>query len=164
MSTPVVRSADPADIGTLCELYFEFHEFHVQAVPDRLLSLGPFATFDRSELSAAVQRILDDEDATILVAEDRGEYVGFAEVVLRQEEPNPMRVAHRYGHLQSLMVCDGRRGQRIGTLLVEAAEQWARDRGATEMRLDTWEFPGGPHPFYERIGYRTLRRQLLRQL
>jgi len=164
MSTPTVRTADPADTGSLCELYFEFHEFHVRAVPERLLSLGPLTTFDRSELSAAVQRILDDEDATILLAEDGGECVGFAEVILRQDEPNPMRVARRYGHLQSLMVRDGRRGQRIGTLLVDAAEQWARDHGATEMRLDTWEFPGGPHRFYERIGYRTLRRQLLRQL
>jgi GNAT superfamily N-acetyltransferase len=43
---------------------------------------------------------------------------------------------------------------------VEAAQNWAKEKGAAEMRLETWEFPGGPLPFYEKIGYRTIKRTL----
>jgi hypothetical protein len=36
--------------------------------------------------------------------------------------------------------------------------------GASEMRLDVWEFAAGPLEFYERLGYRTLRRALVREI
>jgi GNAT superfamily N-acetyltransferase len=45
-----------------------------------------------------------------------------------------------------------------------AAERWAQEHGAVEMRLQIWEFDGDPLPFYERRGFRTLRRTLVREL
>jgi GNAT superfamily N-acetyltransferase len=161
MTDFIIREASIVDIDSLCRLYYEFHEFHVRGAPDRLLSLGPLAEFDRSELALGLQKILDDEKATLFVAEVAGERVGFAEVYARQDEANPMRVEYQYGHLQSLMVLEGFRGQGIGTALVKAAEQWAKVRGVNEMRLDTWEFPGDPVSFYRRVGYRTLRREMI---
>ena len=145
-------------------MYFEFHEFHVRGLPGRFVTLGAPDEFACSGLSANLQRILDDQKAAIFIAEVAGKCVGLVEVYIREDEPNPMRVEYRYGHLQSLMVLDGFRRQGIGTLLVKAAEKWAGGRGATEMRLDTWEFPGDPVHFYEAIGYRTLRRKLRHQL
>ena len=47
---------------------------------------------------------------------------------------------------------------------MEAAQDWARARGAAEMRLDIWEFPAGPLLFYQKLGYRILRRSLVREL
>jgi GNAT superfamily N-acetyltransferase len=43
-------------------------------------------------------------------------------------------------------------------------EQWARERGAVEIQLDAWEFTGAPGPFYEALGYRTLKRIFVREL
>jgi GNAT superfamily N-acetyltransferase len=62
------------------------------------------------------------------------------------------------------MVQETYRGHGIGTRLVEAAERWARGQGATEVRVETWEFVEGPLAFYERMGYRTLRRTVVREL
>jgi GNAT superfamily N-acetyltransferase len=45
-----------------------------------------------------------------------------------------------------------------------AAEAWARERGATELRLDAWEFAAGPLPFYESLGYQTIKRTLVKPL
>ena len=45
-----------------------------------------------------------------------------------------------------------------------AAHAWATARGADEMELDIWEFPGGPLDFYEGLGYRTVRRTLVHDL
>jgi len=153
------------DRQILCELYFEFHELHVAGVPDRLVSRGePPDTYEHSELCATLGQIISNADAAIFVAESGGQLVGLAEVYLRQDEANPLRVAHRYGLLQSLMVKDTFRHQGIGSRLLQAAQRWAQERDAVEMWLDTWEFEAGPLPFYEKCGYRTLRRTLVRAL
>lgn len=55
-----------------------------------------------------------------------------------------------------------RRG--IGARLLDAVQRWAKEKGATEMRLETWEFADDPQEFYEHNGYRTLRRTLAREL
>jgi len=63
-----------------------------------------------------------------------------------------------------MMVHEAWRRHGIGAQLLEQAERWSAAHGATELRLETWEFPTGPQPFYERRGYTTLRRMLVRPL
>jgi GNAT superfamily N-acetyltransferase len=108
--------------------------------------------------------LLADSNAAIFVAEVDGRVIALAEVYLRQDESSLVKVAYPYGYLQSLMVDPAFRGGGVGTQLVRAAEDWAKARGAAEMRLETWEFVAGPLPFYESIGYTTLRRTLSRSL
>lgn len=78
-----IRKANSSDIESLCKLYFEFHEFHVRGVSERLLTLGPFTEFDTSELAANLQKILDNEKAIVFVAEIADQSVGLAEVYIR---------------------------------------------------------------------------------
>ncbi len=158
-----VRAAAEPDLAALCRLYVEFHEFHAQGVPDRLRSTHA-APFDPAKLKEDVLKILGDGEAALLIAAVGGEPVGLAEVYLRRDAAEALRVAHQYGYLQSLMVTENSRRAGIGKRLTDAAEQWARARGAAEMRLDTWEFAAGPQEFYERQGYRTLRRTLVKEL
>jgi len=160
-----VRSAELRDREALCRLYHEFHEYHVRGVPDRLHSLGePPDTCAGSELYQTLTKIIQDDDAAIFVAETAQRMVGLVEVYLRTDEPNPLRVSRRYGYLQSLMVDEAFRRRGIGTRLMEAAQRWAREKGAVEMRLEMWEFKAGPLEFYAQSGYRTLRRTMVREL
>ncbi len=159
-----LRPAEAQDCVALCRLYADFHEFHARGVPDRLRSLGAPEVFDCTELSARLGDILRDPDAVIIVAILAGEVVGLAEAYLRRDEEHPARVARCYGHLQSLMVVERARCGGIGARLVAAVERWARERGAAETRLDTWEFDAGPLPFYERLGFHTLRRTLVKSI
>ncbi len=163
MNPILVRAANEQDLDALCRLYVEFHEFHVQGVPDRLRSTHA-VPFDSAKLKEDVCKILGDANAALLIAEGEGEPVGLAEVYLRRDAADALRVGHQYGYLQSLMVKENWRRAGIGKRLTDAAEQWARDRGAIEMRLDTWEFAAGPQAFYERQGYRTCRRTLVKGL
>ena len=39
-----------------------------------------------------------------------------------------------------------------------------RERDATQMKLDAWEFAAGPLGFYEKNGYKTLKRTLIKEL
>ena len=163
MNDVKIRLAEKEDLKALCRLYIEFHEFHVRGVPDRLRSLGDPDKYDCSELSPKLEKIIRGEDSVIFLAEIDGKPLGLAEVYIRGDKPDPARVQRRYGFLQSLIVTEKTRKQGIGKKLVQASESWAKQNGAVEMQLDIWEFDGGPFDFYENLGYRTLRRTLVRR-
>jgi GNAT superfamily N-acetyltransferase len=108
---------------------------------------------------------ITSEDACALVAEKDGQVVGFITAAI--EHP----VATAAGQLlrdlgrvrvvmHALVVQEAHRRQGIGTRLMEAAEEWARGRGAVIALVDTYVGSPLSMPFYEqRMGYsrRTLR-------
>ncbi|HZC78936.1 MAG TPA: GNAT family N-acetyltransferase, partial [Ktedonobacterales bacterium] len=116
-----------------------------------------------AEVRAVLVKLLGEQDTALFVAETAGVVIGLAEVYLRADAADPATIAHRYGYVQSLMVTAQSRGRGAGAGLMVAAARWARERGADEMRLNTWELAGGPLAFYERLGYQTLRRTLVRR-
>jgi aminoglycoside 6'-N-acetyltransferase I len=75
--------------------------------------------------------------STLLVAENKREVVGFAEVGLRSHADgcDPTRPV---GFLEGWYVQPEARRSGVGRMLVRAAERWARANGAVEMASDTW--------------------------
>ena len=159
-----IRLAGKDDLKALFRLYFEFHEFHVRGVPDRLRSLGDPGKYDCSDLNSKLEKIIESKDSVIFVAEIDKKLVGLAEVYIKEDKPDPQRVCRRYGYMQSLVVTEKSRDQGIGRMLVRASEGWVKQNDGVEMRLDIWEFTEGPLEFYQQIGYRTLRRTLVRKI
>lgn len=161
MHLHAIRPATEQDIDELVLLYIEFHEFHVLGVPDRLRT--PDA-YDEATLRDTLHELVRRDDAQIFVLDTEGKLVGLAEVYLRQEESHPLTVAHLYGYLQSLIISAPFRKSGLGKRLVTAAQQWAKEQNATEMHVKVWEFAEGPLHFYETLGYRTLKRDLVTDL
>ncbi len=159
-----IRPAHAGDVEAVCDIYYEFHQFHVGGVPTHLRSLGAREHWDRSHLVAALGGILQAADAEIFVAEVSGALAGLIEVYVRHDPDETTLVRHRYAELQSLMVLPPFRRIGIGTRLVEVAQQWARDQGATEMRLSLWEFNAAAREFYAALGFRTLKRRMIEEL
>jgi GNAT superfamily N-acetyltransferase len=159
-----IRQAGERDVEALCDLYFEFHAFHVRGMPDRLAELSASDPEERRKLRDRIRAVLSGDRSSVWVATRGTRMIGLAEVYIRESEPDLARISRRFGHLQSLVVTEANRGQGIGRALCESAIQWARERGATEMKTDIWEFDGGPLGFYERSGFRTLRRIMIRDL
>jgi GNAT superfamily N-acetyltransferase len=159
-----IREAGERDLDVLCDLFMDFHEFHVRGVPSRLTSLKHSGSAEREALASRIREVVAAQDAALFVAELGSEILGFAEIYIREDEPSPGRLARRFAHLQSMFVRDDRRGGGIGSALLRACESWGKAVGAEEMRLDVWEFSEGPLGFYARRGYRTTRRSLTREL
>lgn len=161
MTDFVIREVRENDVGSLCRLYHEFHEFHVRGVPHRLHSQGEYADRNFADLKKSLADIMVNPEAAMFAAELSGEVIGLVEVYCREDDrDNRYIVAHRYGHVQSLMVRQDVRRRGVGERLMAAAEQWAKGKGVTEIRLDIWEFPEGPLGFYEKLGYRTIKRTM----
>jgi GNAT superfamily N-acetyltransferase len=169
MSDVTIRPTRETDIDNLIALYEEFHTFHVLGAPTRLRLPAPSddrAQYEEewAQIRAQLLAILQDANTALLLAEAAGQIVGLAEIYLRRDEANPLTVQHTYSHLQSLIVTERWRGRGVGARLMAVAEAWARKRGATELRLDAWEFAAGPLPFYEALGYQTVKRTLVKPL
>jgi aminoglycoside 6'-N-acetyltransferase I len=82
-----------------------------------------------------ITQLLEDTEAEIFVAENDGELVGFAEAALRKYadgcESSPV------GYLEGWYVRPEYRKHGVGRQLVEAVEDWAKEKGCTELASDT---------------------------
>lgn len=99
------------------------------------------------------------EDRAILVAVvPRAGVVGWT-FVAREET----LIACRRAEIHGLIVEDEFRGHRIGEMLVEAAEEWARKQGCAELRLLSNVVRERAHAFYSRLGYDVLKTEYVFQ-
>jgi GNAT superfamily N-acetyltransferase len=108
--------------------------------------------------AAVIARRLDEIVASragqVLVAEDGGGAVGWAEVSLQRHLVHDTRA-----ELAGLIVAEGARDRGVGTALLRAAEAWARKRGLGELIVRSNVVRERAHRFYLREGYAEMKRQ-----
>jgi aminoglycoside 6'-N-acetyltransferase I len=81
-------------------------------------------------------RLTDADYAVFVSSSTDGGLVAFIETGLRDYgegcETSPV------GYIEAWYVDEHIRGQNVGRDLVHVAEEWAREKGCTEMASDTW--------------------------
>jgi len=113
-----------------------------------------------AQVGERMSRLSRREDTAVLVAEEDGTPVGFASIMV-------VAVIHAdppVGILMALVVDGTRHGRGIGRALAEAAEVWAKARGADRVTLASGLARQGAHAFYERIGYEHTARRYAKLL
>jgi GNAT superfamily N-acetyltransferase len=85
-------------------------------------------------------------DSVVLVARADGAIVGICTTYLDFES---VRFGRR-AWVEDLAVHPERRSLGIGKRLLDAAKDWARERGATHLELDSGHARADAHRFYER--------------
>jgi aminoglycoside 6'-N-acetyltransferase I len=80
--------------------------------------------------------LADDQQAVFVAAGADGSLVAFIEAGMRSHvegcETSPV------GYIEAWYVDEHVRGQKLGREMVHTAEQWAREKGMSEMASDTW--------------------------
>ena len=104
-----------------------------------------------------LDELLANSDAGIFVASDsQGRLIGFIETGLRDHgegcETSPV------GYIEAWYVDPHVRGQKLGRDLVHTAEQWAREKGCTEMASDTWLENEASIAAHLKLGYYEIER------
>jgi GNAT superfamily N-acetyltransferase len=101
------------------------------------------------DAAAAIGRLngaMAATDAEVLVADRDGAVVGICTVYLDIES---VRFGRR-AWVEDLAVHPDHRSAGFGKALLDAAKDWARERGATHLELDSGEARADAHRFYER--------------
>jgi GNAT superfamily N-acetyltransferase len=102
-----------------------------------------------------LDRVLGDERHAVFVAEGRdGEVAGWVHVCERL-----LLLSEPQAAIEGLVVEQADRRQGTGRRLMAEAEQWARARGCTEVKLRSNVEREVAHLFYEAIGYNHAKTQ-----
>src|ERR687887_712875 len=133
-----VREAVPAEVERVLGMY-EWLFAPPGSVPPR---------WDPDHARRAIAAAIEDPSSAVFVAEHRGELLGLCTAYL---DMNSVRYGPRCW-VEDLAVSPDHRSQGVGKELLDAAKDWARERGATHLELDSAESRREAHRFYEREG------------
>jgi GNAT superfamily N-acetyltransferase len=112
----------------------------------------------------------ESTDVLRLVAEQNGQVAGWLTARLAQPAASAAhQLVRELGWIRlmvdALVVDQAQWRHGTGTALLEAAESWGRDRGASMVRLDTYVHSPVSVPFYERhMGYQRRSIHFAREL
>ena len=141
----LIRKADVNDILALRILYRLLEEDGVRYQPEH------FVIGERTE--EFFRAIFDSDTQDILVADIDGVAVGFVHCMIIPQKKVSCLKPQTVVYLQDLCVREDLRDKGIGTVLIRAAKDYGKEKGADFIR--TQVFPGnvGGMRFYERNGF-----------
>jgi GNAT superfamily N-acetyltransferase len=102
--------------------------------------------WDPEAAAERLARAIEGDTANVFVADHEGTVAGFVTVY---DEFDSVRFGHR-AWVEDLAVDPERRSQGIGKGLLDAAKDWARERGASHLELDSALTRPDAHRFYDR--------------
>lgn len=140
-----VRRARAADIEALA------------ALRAALWPEGPLAEH-REEVAAILDgRPRSTLPLVVIVAEEGADLTGFVEVGLRSHA-NGCDPGAAVGYVEGWFVAPLHRRKGVGRALLEAAEAWCREEGATEIASDTWIDNRASRRAHEALGFLAVDR------
>ena len=104
-------------------------------------------TWEAKRAAVALGQAIDSHDSAVIVAEaEGGELIGLCTAY---QDIHSVRFGYR-AWVEDLAVHPDRRSMGVGKALLDAAKDWARERGATHLELDSADTRTDAHRFYER--------------
>jgi len=117
--------------------------------------LWPDAPLDYLSLDLD-SRLAAEDKAVFLASTADGQLVAFVEVGLHNYaegcDTSPV------GYIEAWYVDPHVRGQKLGRELIRVAEEWAREKGCTEMASDTWLDNDASIQAHYKMGYYEVDR------
>ncbi|HYP74960.1 MAG TPA: GNAT family N-acetyltransferase [Polyangiaceae bacterium] len=154
-----VRPATIADYDQMCALLAEVDELHRVNLP--WMFQKPAAEPRPSDF---FERLLENDDSELLVADAGHGLVGVAMALLRQSPDFALFVTQSWCVLDNIAVAQAFRRRGVGSALIRAAERWARHRGANWIELGVYEFNEAARAFYQALGYGPVSTKLRKPL
>lgn len=146
---PIVRRATPADLTRVGRLGALLVEEHYGFDPQRFLAARPGTPEDYASFIGAQ---LEDPDKAVLVADDKGEVIGYTYAAV--EGYDYMALRGPAGVLHDIIVDPEHRGRGVGRLLLDAALAFLRSRGVPRVVLSTAERNEAAQRLFKSAGFR----------
>ena len=147
---------DAAALGQLGALLVrEHHDFD----PQRFMSPLPgiengYGRFLTSQIG--------QDDAIVMVAELDGDIGGYVYATLEDRSWRDLRDA--CGYIEDIVVAETARRSGVATMLMNAAFDWVRSRGAPRVLLMTATANAGAQALFTRLGFRPTMIEMTREL
>jgi ribosomal protein S18 acetylase RimI-like enzyme len=155
----VVRAAEKRDLPELGRLGAMLMRTHYDFDRRRFLAPGAhpeegYAWFLGTQL--------DEDGVVILVAEDRGEILGY--VYAGVEEKSWKELRDEAGFIHDVAVSEAARRRGIAEQLIEAAARWLVARGVARVMLWTAEANAPAQQLFAKLGFRRTMIEMTRDV
>ncbi len=157
-----VRPATHTDIPALSALHRELHALHVDHEPHlfRFPSEPEWDAWFKDRTGA----ILSAPMETLFLAEKDGNPVGFVHLLLRNPPPLPIFTPRLFCSVEEIGVAAACQRCGAGQALMQAAEQWAREHGASTLELSVHDFNTQAIAFYQQLGLKFATHRMTRSM
>lgn len=151
----IIRKATIIDYEILCELFDEIDALHREHLPH--IYRKPIGPVREQDYYLA---LLADPENVIFVAEVGRHLCGVIHAVFRQAPAIPVLIPRSYAFIDSIVVKSEFHNRGIGQKLMDTAQVWAVEKGASSIELNVFDFNQSAIAFYQRLGYATLSRKM----
>ncbi|MBD3894995.1 GNAT family N-acetyltransferase [Halomonas sp. ML-15] len=154
-----IREAREADLPSIYRLSDAINmEHHVNMPKDFIKPDG------NHDDESYWRRFLEDDSSAVFVAERNANVVGVISVSVSNKAPFPFLVSRPRAYVATIVLDKAFRGQGIGRHLMSAAEDFAKAKGASDIRLEVMAFNASALAFYEELGYENMSYRLMKPL
>ena len=108
------------------------------------------------------EQLKDEPNAVVLVAEQRGEVIGYVYAALEPISWKELRDA--CGFIHDIVVDERGRRDGVATALMDAAMAWLKERGAPRVVLGTAEQNEPAQRLFARMGFRRTMVEMTKEL
>jgi aminoglycoside 6'-N-acetyltransferase I len=123
---------------------------------DLALTLWP--DYQTAEMQVILTSILNSPREDGFIVRDENENaIAFMNISLRSDYV-PGATHRPVAYVEGIYVKDEYRNQGVGTALIQAAQQWGRDRGCLELASDALIENTASHEFHTKMGFREVER------
>ena len=112
---------------------------------------------DPGELEEEFKALVQNPEAAIFLYREEGQAVGFAQCQLRHDYVEGTKTSP-VGYLEGIYVLPGFRGQGIAKALLNACQEWAREKGCREFASDCELDNADSLAFHLAVGFREANR------
>ena len=136
-------------------------ERHIPGMINLLKQVGQVHHLGRPDLfragaqkynEADLQKLLQDENRPIFIAEEDGRVLGYGFCILKTTEHDPVLTDYITCYIDDLCVDEKCRGQHIGKAIYAHIVDFAKSCGCDSVTLNVWAFNDNAIRFYESLG------------
>ena len=108
---------------------------------------------DASEVEGFFRNQIAADGNSIFIARADSRTVGYVWCTIKRKRENPFKYGRETIYIHQISVYPEYRRKGVGRKLMEAVESLAKQKGICRLALDSWEFNGEAHAFFERLGF-----------
>ena len=143
-----VRLATLSDIEGLCPLLNEFFAYNAELQPEYCRADNEGGEYPKA--------MIESGNSDFLIAVENGAAIGFLHINQMETPPYGSVVPHHYAEIMGFMVTASRRGQGVGSALINAAKQWSNGRNLDYIELTSLANAKEAARFYDQENFVTV--------
>jgi diamine N-acetyltransferase len=157
MLNDMITLQTTTDHRLIAQLNEEVQQLHVRLHPK------VFKPYDKSSIETALEKMMTNPDCYAFVAKLGEIPVGYLVMMVKRIPESAFTFARESLYIDQIGVLSNYRKTGVGSILLEKAEQFAKELGISRIELDHWTTNTVAAAYFRSKGYTLYREQLSKQ-